>query len=57
MFKYQDIKGYKYRDAKDKLKDALDELNSPVAKNTSQLLFKDLAKQFFKRRYGRAHIR
>ena len=48
MFKYQDIKGYKYRDAKDKLKEALDTLSSPVAKNTSQLQFKDLAKQFLK---------
>jgi len=48
MFKYQDIQGYKYRDAKDKLKEALDKLNNPVAKDASQLLFKDLAKQFLK---------
>ena len=48
MFRYQDIQGYKYRDAKDKLKEALDDLNSPIAKNDSELLFKDLAKRFIK---------
>ena len=48
MFKFQDIKGYKYRDAKDKLKEALEELNSPVAKDDSELLLKDLSKRFLK---------
>ena len=48
MFKYQDVKGYKYRDAKDKLKAALDELKSPVKKDSSGLQFKELAKRFIK---------
>ena len=48
MFRYQDVKGYKYRDAKDKLKEALDGLNNPIKKDESELLFKDLAKQFVK---------
>ena len=48
MFRYQDIQGYKYRDAKDKLKEALDGLNNPIKKDESELLFKDLAKQFLK---------
>ena len=47
MFRYQDVQGYKYRDAKDKLKDALDQLKNPVrikAKKT----FKELATEFYK---------
>ena len=48
MFKYQDVQGYKYRDAKDKLKAALDELKNPVEKDSSGLQFKDLAKRFIK---------
>ena len=48
MFRYQDVQGYKYRDAKDKLKEALDSLKSPVGKDNSGLLFKDLAKRFLK---------
>ena len=48
MFRYQDVKGYKYRDAKDKLKDVLDEISSPIEKDGSELLFKDLAKRYLK---------
>ena len=48
MFKYQDVQGYKYRDAKDKLKATLDELKNPVEKDSSGLQFKDLAKRFIK---------
>jgi len=48
IFRYADVKGFKYRDAKDKLKETLDSIVGPVAKNTSQLLFKDLAKRFLK---------
>ena len=48
MFRYQDVQGYKYRDAKDKLKEALDALSNPIKKNDSELLFKDLAKRFLK---------
>jgi len=48
MFRYQDIQGYKYRDAKDKLKEVLDEISNPIKKDDSELLFKDLAKRFIK---------
>mgnify|MGYP005818090837 CR=1 FL=1 len=48
IFRYADVKGFKYRDAKNKLKETLDSIVGPVAKNTSQLLFKDLAKRFLK---------
>jgi len=48
MFRYQDVQGYKYRDAKDKLKDVLDKISSPIEKVDSELLFKDLAKRFIK---------
>ena len=56
MFRYQDVQGYKYRDAKDQLKDALDELKSPVGKDNSGLLFKDLAKRFIKEGVGGARL-
>ena len=49
MFRYQDVQGYKYRDAKDKLKETLDEIIKPIAKDDSELLLKDLAKQFIKK--------
>ena len=48
MFKLQDVQGYKYRDAKDKLKAALDEIKSPVENDSAGLTFKDLAKRFIK---------
>ena len=45
---YQDVKGYKYRDAKDKLAAALEKLKNPVPKDSSKKLAKDLFKQFLK---------
>ena len=42
MFKYQNAKGYKYRDAKDKLKDALDKIKNPV-KVKDKKTFRELA--------------
>ena len=45
---YQDVKGYKYRDAKDKLAAALEKLKSPAPKSSSKKLAKDLFKQFLK---------
>tara|TARA_Y100000031_G_scaffold80051_1_gene88225 strand:- start:238 stop:1794 length:1557 start_codon:yes stop_codon:yes gene_type:complete len=48
MFKYQDVKGYKYRDAKDKLKEHLDKIKAPTPKRNAQRTFGDLAKQFLK---------
>ena len=48
IFRYQNVKGYKYRDAKDKLKEVLDSIVAPVVKDTSKLLFKDLTKRFLK---------
>jgi len=47
MFRYQDVKGYKYRDAKDKLKAALDQLKNPVRIKTKKT-FKELATEFYK---------
>ena len=45
MFRYQDAQGYKYRDAKDKLKAALDQLKNPVRVKTKKTL-KELAAEF-----------
>ena len=47
MFRYQDVQGYKYRDAKDKLKAALDQLKNPVRVKTKKT-FKELATEFYK---------
>ena len=47
MFRYQDVQGYKYRDAKDKLKAALDQLKNPV-KIKAKKMFKELATEFYK---------
>ena len=47
MFKYQNAKGYKYRDAKDKLKDALDKIKNPV-KVKDKKTFRELATEFYK---------
>ena len=48
IFRYADVKGFKYRDAKDKLKETLDSIVEPVAKDVSKLQLKGLAKQFLK---------
>ena len=46
--RYANVKGFKYRDAKDKLKETLDSIVEPVAKDVSKLQLKGLAKQFLK---------
>ena len=48
LHKYQDVKGYKYRDAKDKLAAALEQLKNPVPKDSPNKLAKDLFKQFLR---------
>jgi hypothetical protein len=47
IFTYQDVQGFKYRDAKDKLKETLDKISAPV-KVKEKKLFKDLALEFYK---------
>ena len=42
MFRYQDVQGYKYRDAKDQLKAALEAIRNPLKIKKSKL-FKELA--------------
>ena len=48
LHKYQDVQGYKYRDAKDKLAVALEQLKNPIPKDSPKKLAKDLFKQFLK---------
>ena len=47
MFRYQDVQGYKYRDAKDQLKAALEAIRNPLKIKKSKL-FKELAADFIK---------
>ena len=47
MFRYQDVQGYKYRDAKDQLKAALEAIRNPL-KIKKLKLFKELAADFIK---------
>jgi len=47
MFRYQDVQGYKYRDAKDQLKAALEAIRNPLKIKKSKL-FKELATDFIK---------
>jgi len=47
MFRYQDIQGYKYRDAKDKLKEALDKIKNPVRIKDKKTL-RELCMEFYK---------
>ena len=47
MFVYQDVQGFKYRDAKDKLKEALEKITNPI-RAKGKKLFKELAMEFYK---------
>ena len=47
MFRYQDVQGYKYRDAKDQLKDALEKIKNPVSIKDKKT-FRELATEFYK---------
>ena len=47
IFRYQDVQGYKYRDAKDQLKDALDKIKNPV-RIKNKKTFRELATEFYK---------